>query len=227
MSRIRPRRACSSTCRSSSAPSGPISLNPAEMMIAPLTPASTHSPITPGHRRRGRDDDRQVDRLGHRLIVGIRLDAQHVGPLGVDRIDRAAERVADQVPEDGPADAAGLLGGADHRDRARREDRIERQPRLGRHRRIGVLGRHRRMGHSEDSWSPWSRASGHPSGWPNLSPRSRLIYPHRPIIATVVLIPIELIEILSSGQAVSSCARFRHLRLEGRNGDQTASRATV
>ncbi len=48
ISRIRPRRACSSTRRSSSTPAGPTSLKPAEMMIAPLTPTSAHSPMTSG-----------------------------------------------------------------------------------------------------------------------------------------------------------------------------------
>ncbi len=48
MTRIRPRRACSRIWRSSAAPSGPISLKPAEMMMAPLTPASAHSPMMSG-----------------------------------------------------------------------------------------------------------------------------------------------------------------------------------
>ena len=51
--------------RSSSAPAAPVSLNPAEMTIAPFTPAATHSPTIPGTVGGGRDDDRQVDRLGH------------------------------------------------------------------------------------------------------------------------------------------------------------------
>ncbi len=42
------RRAASSTCRSSSTPSGPISLKPALMMITPLMPASPHSTTSPG-----------------------------------------------------------------------------------------------------------------------------------------------------------------------------------
>src|ERR1044071_1986028 len=46
--RIFPRRAWTMTCRSRSAPEGPISLNPAEMMMAARTPASTHWPITSG-----------------------------------------------------------------------------------------------------------------------------------------------------------------------------------
>ena len=41
-------RACSSTWRSSSTPSGPISLKPALMMITPLMPASPHSVTRPG-----------------------------------------------------------------------------------------------------------------------------------------------------------------------------------
>src|SRR5687768_12388332 len=48
MMRIFPRRAFSRTCRSSSTPGGPSSLKPAEMMIAPRTPASTHSAMMPG-----------------------------------------------------------------------------------------------------------------------------------------------------------------------------------
>ena len=47
MMRIRP-WAFSRISASKAAPSGPNSLNPAEMMIAPGTPASTHSPMTPG-----------------------------------------------------------------------------------------------------------------------------------------------------------------------------------
>jgi hypothetical protein len=47
ITRIFPRRAAASTCRSSSTPAGPISLNPAEMMMAPFTPTSTQSLMTP------------------------------------------------------------------------------------------------------------------------------------------------------------------------------------
>ena len=48
MMRILPRRACSRICRSSSTPAGPVSLKPAEMMMALLTPRSTHSLMMPG-----------------------------------------------------------------------------------------------------------------------------------------------------------------------------------
>jgi hypothetical protein len=46
--RIWPRRASAKICCSSAAPCSPISLNPAEMTIAPGTPAATHSPMMPG-----------------------------------------------------------------------------------------------------------------------------------------------------------------------------------
>ena len=45
---ILPRLASSRTRCSSSTPSGPVSLKPAEMMMAPSTPASTHSPMMSG-----------------------------------------------------------------------------------------------------------------------------------------------------------------------------------
>src|SRR5271157_3494986 len=48
MTRMPPRRASLSNSCSSRAPSGPLSLKPAEITIAPVTPASTHSLITPG-----------------------------------------------------------------------------------------------------------------------------------------------------------------------------------
>ncbi len=122
MIRIRPRRASSSTSCSSLAPSGPVSLKPAEMMIAPFTPASTHSLITPGTVGAGVTTTARSTGSGTDCDVLVGLDPQHVGPVRIDRIDRAAERVADQVPEDGPADASLLLGRADHRDRPGSED---------------------------------------------------------------------------------------------------------
>ena len=48
MMRILPRRASLSNSCSSRAPSGPVSLKPAEITIAALTPASAHSQITLG-----------------------------------------------------------------------------------------------------------------------------------------------------------------------------------
>src|SRR5579871_152714 len=48
MTRTLPARASSRTCRSKAAPSGPISLNPAEITTAPRTPFSPHSRIIPG-----------------------------------------------------------------------------------------------------------------------------------------------------------------------------------
>ena len=57
-------RASARSWRSSSAPSAPISLKPAEMTMAPCTPCSPHSWMMPGTVDGGGDDDGQVDRLG-------------------------------------------------------------------------------------------------------------------------------------------------------------------
>ena len=74
--------------------------------------------------RRGRGDDDEVGLLRQVGQLGISLDAEHAGPGGVDRVDRAAEGRVHQVPQHGAADAADLFGGADHRDRFRHEDGI-------------------------------------------------------------------------------------------------------
>ena len=58
---------------------GPISLNPAEMMMAPLTPATAHSPITVGDGAGRGDDDGEVDRLGDGRDPGIGVDVEHLG----------------------------------------------------------------------------------------------------------------------------------------------------
>jgi len=48
MMRMWPLRAILRICCSSAAPSGPVSLKPAEMMIAAWTPTATHSSMMPG-----------------------------------------------------------------------------------------------------------------------------------------------------------------------------------
>jgi hypothetical protein len=48
MSRILPRVISAFTCRSSSIPGGPVSLNPAEITMTPRTPAATHSVMIAG-----------------------------------------------------------------------------------------------------------------------------------------------------------------------------------
>ena len=89
---------------------------------------------TPGTVGRRRDDDRQVDRLGRRRrCVGYALIPSTLGRFGLTGIDRPAERVADQVPEERPADAARRLGRADDGDGPRREDRVERLALLAKH----------------------------------------------------------------------------------------------
>ena len=76
--------------------------------------------------RRGRGDHDQVGLLRQGAELGIGLDAQHAGPRGVDRVDRPAEGRVHQVPQHGAADAADLLGGADHGHAPGREDAIQR-----------------------------------------------------------------------------------------------------
>ena len=76
---------------------------------------------------RGGDDD-EVRLLREVGKFGIRLDAEHAGPGGVDRVDRAAERRVHQVPQNGAADAADLFRGAHDGDGFRQEDGIEGMP---------------------------------------------------------------------------------------------------
>ena len=45
----------------------------------------------------------------------VSLHAQHAGPLGVDGINRAAERAGHQVPQHRAPDGVGVFGGADDR----------------------------------------------------------------------------------------------------------------
>ena len=78
--------------------------------------------------RGGGGDDDEVGLLRQVGQLGIGLDAQHAGPGGVDRVDRAAERRVHQVPQHGAADAADLFGGADHGDRFGHEDGIQGMP---------------------------------------------------------------------------------------------------
>ena len=83
ISRIRPRRACSITRRSSSAPSGPTSLKPAEMMIAPLTPASAHSPMTWGTVGAGVTTTARLTGSGTAAMLGYDRMPSTFGRLGL------------------------------------------------------------------------------------------------------------------------------------------------
>src|SRR5271166_4883399 len=53
------------------------------------------------------------------------FDPQHAPPLRVDGEDGPAERAFHQVPDDRPADAAGLLGRPDDGDVLGREERLQ------------------------------------------------------------------------------------------------------
>src|SRR5512140_230648 len=66
-----------------------------------------------GDARGRRDDDDQVNNLRHVAESGVGLDAQDAGTLGVDGIDGPAKGAAEQVPDDGAPDAAGVFCGAD------------------------------------------------------------------------------------------------------------------
>ena len=118
--------ASSSTCRSSAAPSGPISLKPAEITMAPRTPFSPHSRMMPGMEGGGVTTTARSTCSGHREMARVSLHAQHAGPLGIDRIDRAAERAGHQVPQQRAADGVGGFGGADHRDGLGRKEHVQR-----------------------------------------------------------------------------------------------------
>src|SRR5690606_36039704 len=73
-----------------------------------------------------RDDDRQLDRLRDLGQGGIGLDSEDARPARVDRENGPAERAADEVPDERPADAPLLLRRADDGDRGRPEEGVER-----------------------------------------------------------------------------------------------------
>ena len=73
----------------------------------------------------GRDDDGQVDRVRQVADAGVGFDAQDIGPLGVDGKDRASEGAADQIPDDGAADASNFFGSADHGNGLWRKDGLQ------------------------------------------------------------------------------------------------------
>ncbi len=101
-----------------------------------------------GDRRSRGDDDCEVDRLGHAGDVGIRLDAQHLIVALVDRIDGAAERIADEIPQHGAPDPSFFFGRADHGDALWRKDGAQRIALEMQHveRAVGGVARFRRCG---------------------------------------------------------------------------------
>jgi hypothetical protein len=125
MMRMLPRRASSSVWRSSSSPAGPISLKPAEITMAAFHAFLCAIVDDAGHAGRRRHDDGQIHLLGHLRDVLVGLDAQYARPLGIDGEDRAAERAADQVPENSAPHGVGGFGGADDRDGLGGEEHIE------------------------------------------------------------------------------------------------------
>ncbi len=76
-------RAASRTWRSSSTPSGPISLNPALMMITPLMPASPHSTTRPGADLAGVTMTARSTGSPIALIDGYALTPRMAGRVGL------------------------------------------------------------------------------------------------------------------------------------------------
>lgn len=69
-----------------------------------------------GNSRRRGGDQRQVDRFRHVSQRAAAPHSQHAVPPWLDRVDRAAERRADQIPEQGASDAARPFTGSDNGD---------------------------------------------------------------------------------------------------------------
>ncbi len=84
-----------------------------------------------GHRRRRRHDDPQIHLVGYAADGRVGVDAHDVGSLGVDGIDCAAKRVADEIPQQGAAHALFFFRGADDRHGARGENHIQRVTTVG------------------------------------------------------------------------------------------------
>ena len=71
------------------------------------------------HDRCGYRDDRKLDRIGNVENARVRPNAVDVMRVRVDRIERAVQPGAQQIPEDGVADLALIAARADDRDRGR------------------------------------------------------------------------------------------------------------
>ncbi len=108
--------ASSKTWRSSSTPTGPISLKPAEIMMTPFTPAVPQSLTMPGTVAGGVMMTARSAGSGTAVMLGYALTPSTVSRFGVDRINFAGETALDQVFENGAAHAAGIFRGADDRD---------------------------------------------------------------------------------------------------------------
>ena len=79
----------------------------------------------PLDRARRRDDDRQVGRLRQVLQARIGALVEDRAVLGIDRVERSAQRGGGQVAPDDGAERAFSLGGAHQRHGAWREQRLE------------------------------------------------------------------------------------------------------
>ena len=117
MTRIRPHRALFHDPPFKHCASAPTSLNPAEMTDDRPNPGLDALADQVGHHRAGRwatmARSMRVEQIPD---AGMGFDPQHAPPLRVDGEDGPAERAFYHVPDDRPADAAGLLGRPDDGD---------------------------------------------------------------------------------------------------------------
>jgi len=81
--------------------------------------------------RRRRGNDGQVDAVGQRLHVRVAGEVGDAVVLRIDRIDATVELLVDQRAHRAAVQLLRIAGGAEHRDRARIEQRLQR-PACGR-----------------------------------------------------------------------------------------------
>ena len=124
--RIRPWIVCMISA-SSWLPCSPVSLKPGgDERCPPARPVSTHSRQQRRYALGRSAQDHQVGNLRQLLQTGIGANPQNMGALGIHRVDDAAERAADQVPQHGAAHRAGALAGAHQGDAGGLEDGVQR-----------------------------------------------------------------------------------------------------
>ena len=121
-------RACRTSSRWRSRPSGPLSAYPAETTTRPCTPCSPHSATTSGTCSAGTATTARstgpVDVAAPSGGPGRRRAPSVLGEGAVDGVQAAGEAGVPDVVEDAAADAAGRAAGADDGDRARGEQSL-------------------------------------------------------------------------------------------------------
>ena len=111
--------------QASSRPADWAEVSPEVITTIDRTPRLPHSWATSSTARRGYRDHGQVGYLGQRGQGRGRGDALDVAAVRVHRVQRAREARVPDVVQDEPADRAGPVAHADHRDRARRQQGLQ------------------------------------------------------------------------------------------------------